>query len=108
MKSIENTEDENTEDTPRVIVFATRRNLELLAQSHTWFLDGAFKVSPTIFTQVIPNLFTNYLQLFTIIGYINKPNQSMNPEHMEAISFPLLYVLLTSKKLGNEKWYLML
>ena len=28
----------------RVLVFATRRNLELLSRSPTWFLDGTFKV----------------------------------------------------------------
>lgn len=29
----------------RVIVFCTRRNLELLSSSDTWYLDGTFKVS---------------------------------------------------------------
>ena len=36
----------------RVLVFATRRNLEILSSSPTWFLDGTFKVSPNIFVQV--------------------------------------------------------
>lgn len=36
----------------RGLVFATRRNLELLSQSPTWYLDGTFKVSPSLFTQV--------------------------------------------------------
>lgn len=36
----------------RVLVFATRKNLELLAESGIWFLDGTFSVTPSIFTQV--------------------------------------------------------
>lgn len=36
----------------RVLAFATRSNLEKLANSDTWYLDGTFKVSPVIFTQV--------------------------------------------------------
>lgn len=35
---------DNEEQNKRVLVFATRRNLELLAKSTTWFLDGTFKV----------------------------------------------------------------
>lgn len=44
----------NTHDfeTGRVIVFGTRRNLELLLTSRMWYLDGTFKVAPSIFTQV--------------------------------------------------------
>lgn len=45
----------------RVLVFATRRNLELLANSEAWYLDGTFKTAPTIFTQI-----------FTIIGEYKK------------------------------------
>lgn len=29
----------------RVLVFSTRRNMEFLARSSIWFLDGTFKVS---------------------------------------------------------------
>ncbi|KAJ8671478.1 hypothetical protein QAD02_002737 [Eretmocerus hayati] len=43
----------------RVIVFGTRRNLELLSESLTWYVDGEFKVSPDIFTQV-----------FTVLGTV--------------------------------------
>ena len=35
----------------RVIVLATRRNIELLYNSPVWFLDGTFKTSPSIFTR---------------------------------------------------------
>lgn len=37
-------EDENFGD-GRVIVFATRRNLEVLASCEVWFMDGTFKVN---------------------------------------------------------------
>lgn len=36
--------DEDYEPKDRIIVFATRRNLELLSSSSIWFLDGTFKV----------------------------------------------------------------
>lgn len=39
-----NNDDEAEENEGRVIVFSTRRNLELLAASLMWFLDGTFKV----------------------------------------------------------------
>ena len=42
-----------------ILVFATRKNLELLAKSHIWVLDEVFKVSLNIFTQV-----------FTILGTV--------------------------------------
>ena len=53
--------DDNIEDSEnsRVLVFATSRNLEFLARSSTWFLDGTFKVivviinSSSIFIGVI-------------------------------------------------------
>lgn len=35
------------EEVGRVLVFATRRNLELLKNSDVWFFDGTFKVSVT-------------------------------------------------------------
>lgn len=76
-------EDEDDLDADgRVLVFGTKANLELLAQCSTWFLDGTFKVSPAIFTQ-----------LFTIIGTVTTLGN--NPKH---IAFPLIYALLSSKE----------
>ncbi len=43
-----------------MLIFAPQKNIELLCRSSTWFLDGTFKVSPTIFSQ-----------LFIIIGLWN-------------------------------------
>lgn len=37
-------ENENVEQNHRVIVFGTRRNIELLMRSNVWFVDGTFKV----------------------------------------------------------------
>ncbi|XP_043483508.1 uncharacterized protein LOC122511975 [Leptopilina heterotoma] len=75
----------NTED--RVLVFGTRRNLEFLARSDIWFLDGTFKTSPTIFTQI-----------FTILGTSKNlnPNPGDNDAHAD-VAFPFIYALLTSK-----------
>jgi len=53
----EGEEGERRDRPDRVLVFGTRRNVEMLCESGTWFLDGTFKVAPTIFAQV-----------FTILG----------------------------------------
>lgn len=45
----------------RVLVFATRRNIELLAESDTWFLDGTFKVISTLH---------NYFEVLSAIFYL--------------------------------------
>lgn len=37
-------EEEDDEESDRVLVFATRRNLEFLCRSKIWFVDGTFKV----------------------------------------------------------------
>lgn len=68
----------------RVIVFSTRRNLELLATSRIWYLDGTFKVSPSIFTQV-----------FTVLGTYNQ--NPLDPEST-IVPFPFAYCLLSSKE----------
>ncbi len=53
-----NSEEEQKEEAgPRVIVFATRKNIEILCHSTIWFVYGTFKTIPNIFTQI-----------FTIIG----------------------------------------
>ena len=52
----EEDEDENGEDEddrpepPRVLIFATRKNVELLCESPVWFLDGTFKTAPNIYS----------------------------------------------------------
>lgn len=49
----------------RVLVFATRRNLEVLSRSGTWFLDGTFKVRNKSLSYILefsvrPSLFNIY------------------------------------------------
>ncbi|PSN44355.1 hypothetical protein C0J52_19615 [Blattella germanica] len=46
------------EDTQRVIVFGTKKNLELLLKSVCWFADGTFKCAPKLFTQIFSILVT--------------------------------------------------
>ena len=65
----------------RVLVFATRRNIEILCESSLWFLDGTFDVSPNIFVQV-----------FTILGLRRR-----NVEEGEGVAVPLVYALLPGK-----------
>ncbi|XP_043462872.1 uncharacterized protein LOC122498936 [Leptopilina heterotoma] len=69
----------------RVLVFSTRNNLERLADSDTWYVDGTFKVSPSLFTQ-----------LFTVMGKVLKPNVRGNEPTV--IAFPFVYALLSSKE----------
>ncbi len=66
----------------RVLIFATQKNVELLCRSNTWFLDGTFKVSATIFTQ-----------LFTKTGLWNSIQAKR-----EDTPLPFVYALLSSKK----------
>ena len=42
----------NQEDEGRVLIFATRRNIERLYKGLIWFVDGTFKVSPKISIQL--------------------------------------------------------
>ncbi|XP_031350480.1 uncharacterized protein LOC116176146 [Photinus pyralis] len=58
----------------RILIFSTRRNLQLLARSSHWYADGTFKVSPPLFAQ-----------LYTIHGL----------RHSNSI--PLVYALLPDK-----------
>lgn len=66
--------DSGADDADRILMFGTTENLNLLQQNEHWFMDGTFKVSPTIFTQV-----------FTIHALINNS------------AYPLIYVLLPAK-----------
>lgn len=68
----------------RVLLFATRRNLEVLGECKGWFVDGTFSVSPLIFTQ-----------LFTILGAV--PVNPGDP-NSKTIVVPLAYALLSSKE----------
>ena len=36
----------------RILVFATNENIQLLAESQSWFMDSTFKTSPELFFQV--------------------------------------------------------
>lgn len=66
--------DSGDDDEKRILMFGTLANLELLQQHHHWFIDGTFKVAPTI-----------YYQVFTIHALI------------DASATPLIYVLLPDK-----------
>jgi len=72
---------EEEEDSGRVLVFSTRRNIELLCNSSTWFLDGTFKTVPGIFAQI-----------FTILGI-----RKRNIDQGEGVPLPLVYALLSRK-----------
>lgn len=66
----------------RLLIFSTKRNLQLLARSEHWYADGTFKTVPLLF-----------YQLYTIHGFKDK------------ISIPLVYALLPNK---SEETYVTL
>ena len=78
----EEDDDETVDARDRVIIFATRKNIEILCTSRTWFLDGTFSVSPTIFTQ-----------LFTVVGLQKRAGHDSS----EGVPLPLVYALLSRK-----------
>ncbi len=67
----------------RILVFTTKRNLELVLRSEHWYADGTFKTSPLLFTQ-----------LYTLHGL------------KENISLPLVYALLPDKTANSYKIFL--
>lgn len=44
--------DSGADDASRILVFGTLQNLALLETNRNWFIDGTFKVSPSVFCQV--------------------------------------------------------
>lgn len=66
--------DSGESDVNRIIVFATKRNLECLGRAGAWFCDGTFKVVPSLF-----------YQLYTVHALCN------------GIVVPLVYGLLPNK-----------
>lgn len=81
-------EEDNPEpETSRVLVFSTRKNIEYLCESSTWFIDGTFSTAPNIFVQVL-----------TIIGLRSRAG---HPE--EVVAMPLVYAFLSGKKMELYK-----
>ncbi|KAL7299220.1 hypothetical protein TKK_0007815 [Trichogramma kaykai] len=74
---------DSQDNAARVIVFSTRKNLEILLRSYIWFLDGTFKVSPNIFTQV-----------FTVLGVVRRETRDADDE----VTRTEVYALLSSKE----------
>ena len=67
-----------TDEHTYAIVFTTASALDHLAASTHWIMDGTFKSSPSIFTQI-----------YTIHGFIGSPEAGR--------SFPLVFSLLSRK-----------
>jgi hypothetical protein len=62
----------------RILIFTTIANINQLAQSTLWIMDGIFKTVLTIFKQ-----------LYTIHGFVEKNENSW--------IIPLVYILMSSK-----------
>lgn len=67
--------DSGDADEHRILMFGTERNLQVLNEHRHWFIDGTFKVAPTL-----------YYPLFTIHALIDHS------------ALPMIYVLLPSKE----------
>lgn len=66
----------------RILIFATRQNLQKLFLSEIWYLDGTFDVVPSLF-----------FQLFTIMGSVTQKHRGQDRK----IALPFVYALLESK-----------
>ncbi|KAJ3645124.1 hypothetical protein Zmor_022811 [Zophobas morio] len=64
----------DSKDDDRVLIFGTKKNLELLSNSTTWMMDGTFQTVPALF-----------YQLYTIHGEVRNAY------------FPLVFGLLPKK-----------
>ena len=73
------TDEEDYEN--RILIFTTKQNLEILANSETWFIDGTFKIPKKLFKQML-----------TIHGHIGN-----------IFTMPLVYILLPDKKKETYK-----
>ena len=68
----------------RVLVFSTRKNLEMLSKSSTWFVDGTFKVAPSMF-----------VQMFAILGIVSQASRRLSNSQL---ALPFVYALLSGKE----------
>lgn len=59
----------------RMLIFSTRRNLQLLSQSHEWLTDGTFSTAPALFQQLYT---VHIVQFNTVIPvvYALLPNKT--------------------------------
>ena len=71
-----------------MLVFATRKNIELLSGCPCWFVDNTFKDVLWIFTQH-----------FTILGAVEQDARTAN---QSILALPFVFALLSNK---DEKLY---
>ena len=71
----------------RILIFGTKRNLEMLQLSSVWLADGTFKTDPSLFTQV------------HVIHALRGGPDQMKDGHL----LPSLFVLLPNKTEGTYK-----
>lgn len=78
-------DDSTSEETNlgRILIFATKANLQALAKSEIWFVDGTFKTSPAIF-----------YQLFVIKGSVSHVVDGIQ----QVSIFPFVYALMENKR----------
>lgn len=67
--------DSGVGDRNRILVFATQRNIDLLARAKVWFMDGTFKVTPSIFFQVY-TIHVMYKDAVVPLVYALLPNKT--------------------------------
>jgi hypothetical protein len=61
----------------RILIFSTRKNLQLLAQSRHWYSDGTFKVVPPLFDQLYTIHGVKYNNVIPSV-FILMPNRREN------------------------------
>lgn len=77
-------EDEDDVRLGRILIFATNENLMHLFRCETWFADGTFKTSPSLF-----------YQLFSILGAAYQVGVNRKPQ---VVGLPFVHALLENKR----------
>lgn len=88
-----------------ILVFATRRNIDVLREYEDWYLDGTFSVSrhETLFVifmkfilhHLLKVPLTIFTQLITILGGVSA---TPGNARCKKVALPMIYTLLFSKQ----------
>ncbi|KAK4872354.1 hypothetical protein RN001_014383 [Aquatica leii] len=74
----------------RILIFSTRSNLHILAESKEWFADGTFSTAPTLFEQVYTMHVVKYNAVFPVelkrLQPVLRPTQLMTDFEQAALS----------------------
>ncbi|CAF1068910.1 unnamed protein product, partial [Brachionus calyciflorus] len=78
----------DTNDTDRIITFASKLQIEILSKSTRWHIDGTFKSCPNLYKQLftVHALFEKEMYLCSFILLVNKTNDIYQKAFTELVS----------------------